>query len=135
KCLKSSIFGVVNYYSTSKLRYFILSPLLFPEDIDLGIRHRLFQQSELGRIYQSIPFKKLADFFRDDQSLTRCGRKPFFSIEVIPCKSKLFDRFFHVYIFFSLDTIPSSSFPHTTLLKIRLMRILEALKVENISPK
>lgn len=72
---------MVSNYSTSKVQYFILSTLLFPEDVGLGIRHQLFQQSDLGRIYRSIPFKELADLFRGSRSSSHLGRKPFFSIE------------------------------------------------------
>jgi len=58
-----------------------LNPLLFPEDVVYGIRHKIFKQTELGLLHESIPFKELADLFRDSKRHPTCGRKPIFEIE------------------------------------------------------
>ncbi len=58
-----------------------MNPLLFSEDVVYGIRYKIFKQTDLGVLYESIPFKELADSFRDSKQYPTCGRKPIFEIE------------------------------------------------------
>jgi len=58
-----------------------LSTLLFPENVGLGPRHQIFIQTELGHLYQAIPFKNLAELFKDNRrGIPTGGRKPIFDI-------------------------------------------------------
>ncbi len=54
---------------------------LFPDEIGRGIAEQIFIRSELGQIYENIPFKVLADKFRKKESFVPSGRKPIFTIE------------------------------------------------------
>lgn len=58
-----------------------MATLIFPEEVVYGVRYKIFCQTDLGHIHESIPFKKLANLFRDSKHFTPCGRKPIFTIE------------------------------------------------------
>lgn len=76
-----SKFGVIDYFITLIYPNYILDTLLFPDKDTYDLSFTIFLQSDLGQIYQSIPWKQLAKSFETNTPKSRFGRKPIFSIE------------------------------------------------------
>jgi len=58
-----------------------LNRLLFPDEDLFSTSYKVFLNSELGLLYQSIPFKSMAEQFKSSTPKSRVGKKPIFSVE------------------------------------------------------
>lgn len=58
-----------------------MDALLFPDNELHDLSFRIFLKSELGQIYQTIPWSEWAAYFQSKIPKSRFGRKPIFSIE------------------------------------------------------
>lgn len=74
-------FGVSTIFDNAKKRNFILNPLLFPDEQMYDLSYKVFLESELGQIYQAIPWDELASKFNKPIPRSNAGKKPIFSIK------------------------------------------------------
>lgn len=58
-----------------------MDALLFPDEETRDISYLIFLESELGQIYQTIPWESLAAPFKSAIPKSKFGKKPIFSIE------------------------------------------------------
>lgn len=79
KSQESINFGAFYINVNQRYRNFILQSVLFSDYTD--IRFKIFLETELGQLYQAIPFKELALPYRKYKNLNPQGLKPIFSIE------------------------------------------------------
>lgn len=73
-------FGVTLNLLDLKIPNKILSTLLFPKDIGYDLSWQIFKQTELGQLYEAIPFDLLSKQFERFKNLNPQGTKPRFTI-------------------------------------------------------